>query len=185
MTDKPTTPKKPINETPINETPIMNAGEQLARNAAYAGKPGQLYIAAFLPRLGHSQGDPGWLAERIDDGSLIACPRCHFVHLPALPLPLGLRASDPPPVDACDVCAFVPAAAEFDVAYQDFAETLASAPDELEEAWEARAVLFYDLWVGAATGAELWLHAQMQRVLTKSIALARQPSLAAQESDTG
>lgn len=149
-----------------------SAVERMAESSAYAGKPGQRYIAAFLLDW---DGDIHWLAEAIDAGKIVACPRCHFLHLPVFTALTHLRASDPAPVGACDVCAHVPEAARLQMQPEDLAAALAAAPSLLEEARQARATLFFDLWMGAVDGADTWLLAQMQQARAEVVALAQQP----------
>lgn len=139
---------------PTSKAFVEQSPQLLSR--AYAGTPGLAYVDDFLPGIGLN-GD--WIADAVNTGALLVCPRCFFVHLPRLPLPLLIHETDPPPVDACDVCAHAPAAAELN--YQFSAEMFLVSREELGEARTERALLFFQLWMGASLAADTWVLAAL------------------------
>lgn len=159
-----------MNEIKMNETNTQApdtkkpARTKLGELPAYAGTPGAAYVDGFLPGFGEQASeDDQWIADRVNDGTLLACSRCRFLHLPAFPLPLLRRAADPAPVDACDVCAHAWSAAELE--FQPSADQMLSAREGLVEARSARARLFFELWVGASEAADTWVLAALGQVL--------------------
>ncbi len=155
----------------LNEA-SANAGEMLAGNAAYAGKPGQLYIAEFTPQL--DWADAGWLAERIDAGEIVACPRCHFLNLPARPYSLDTLKGWPDPLDACMVCAY--AYGVDDLYFYLESKALDAAAGDLAAARVRRAETLYDLWMGPSLAADTWVMAEMGETARRIKALSRQPA---------
>ena len=147
-----------MNEIKMNETNTQELDTnkprrtKLAENSAYAGTPGAAYVDDLLPGIGTEDAQ---VAEMINAGSLLVCPRCFFLHLPAFPLPLHLGAGDPPPVDACDVCAHAYGATH--IWYQLTDEMLLNAREALAEARTERAMLFHELLVGASQAADTWV----------------------------
>ncbi len=137
-TDKATVEKTP--ETETRATPGMT--------------PGWQYINTYLLDIVDSNADAGWIAESIDDGTLIVCPRCHFLHLPHLPFPLSFRTEDQAPVDACDVCAALLPMCDPINWGQDWEKALASANHDLTDERSVQAITLYQLWIGATNGAD-------------------------------
>lgn len=130
--------------------------KKLSETVPYVGTPGAAYADDFLPGSGI---DDQWIADAVNTGALLVCPRCFFLHLPAFALPLRLWATDPEPVDACDVCAHALAAAE--IPFELSARMMQQAREELAEARAERARLFFELWLGASNAADTWVLAAL------------------------
>ncbi len=110
--------------------------------------------------------DENWIAESIDSGALVACPRCHFLHLPAWPFPprMILDMSLPAPPDTCDVCANVRDA--IDGSYHDNGlKGLLADDGELATQRGQRAATLYNLWIGGLNGATTWLEHALARAV--------------------
>ena len=126
----------------------------------YLGRPltpGMEYVEDWLGGMGtvdrgKSFPNGEWIAQNIDEGFFVACPRCHFLH-PAHPSWVLGRAKDAPErMDACDVCAHVSSAAQFGFYYDDLRRVLSGALAGLSEARWNRAEGLYDLWMGGFGG---------------------------------
>lgn len=135
--------------------------EMINDRPGFAGTPGAAYVDKQLAEM---QGaDKEWIADSINTGALLVCPRCEFLHLPSPPLPLGLAKSTPAPADACDVCAHAHGAA--DLAFQVDAAQMLEARAGLAEARMERAQVMFDLWMGASLAANTWVLARLGDVL--------------------
>lgn len=136
---------------------------------AHAGTPGEAYLTEFLPNI---TDDADWLAESINNGTLLVCPRCHFLRLQGRPFPLdpilirrieaGEQAA---PVDGCDVCALLPEACRLPIVPVYIEKALRGAAEDLTEQREKRALLLYALWEGPVNAADALLWAKMGQAL--------------------
>lgn len=119
-----------------NQAASETIEQTLSKNAAYAGTPGLQYIAQWLdPNLG-DQFDACSICEYINNGRLVACDHCHFLHL-------NLESA------GCDVCAQLPAALRFGDSVDDIIEQLiADGPADLTEARTDRAKALSELLLG-------------------------------------
>lgn len=169
---------------PTGGTPWADAIDR-AENRAYAGTPGALYVTGFLSA--ECEADASWLMEAVNSGDVIACPRCHFLHLPALPFPLENQAArlrgedqaDAPGRDACDVCAYVPNAATLPFDYDNMSKALAAAPAFLQDERDKRAEVLYALWMGRSNGSDALIWAAMAWAVTSAVEGAKAPETAA------
>lgn len=153
-------------ETPTEETPLT---------------AGQQYVQDFLPELSENI-DPGWFAEQIDGGSLLACPRCSFLHLPFLvfPDPCMARRGIPEPVDACNVCAALPDTCRFPLEgvpslNADPEAALTAALFNVAGERRMRAETLWHLSLGAANSADALFVARMAQAGRDLARLARTP----------
>ena len=111
--------------------------------------------------------DAEWIAQNIDEGYFAVCPRCHFLHLPRLAWHLGIHLPMTVPVNNCDVCALLPAAAALPFRCDSLRKVLADAPAALEEARRDRARLLFEMWIGASCAADQWVLAEMEGALRR------------------
>ncbi len=181
MTDK--------NNADKNNTDKNNADKNrkpsgvLAGNAAYDGTPGLAYVREYLdpsgPLGGPTPGDVCWIADSLNSGQIVACPRCHFLHLPARPFPLDPVTArhigdgkNPPPVDACDVCVQLPEAARLPVFPQDTGAALDAAPSDLITERAARADVLFRLFMSGTDAADALVWAKMAEGRDSALSLA-------------
>ena len=136
---------------------------------AHAGTPGEAYLTEFLPNI---TDDADWLAESINNGTLLICPRCHFLRLQGRPFPLDPilvrrieTGEQPAPVDGCDVCAMLPEACRLPIVPVYVEKALKGAAEDLTEQREKRALLLYALWEGPVNAADALLWARMGQAL--------------------
>ncbi|MBV9851040.1 MAG: hypothetical protein JO250_15320 [Armatimonadetes bacterium] len=120
--------------------------------------PGDAYVETYL---GVAAGvDDDFLAEAINRGDLIACPRCHFLHLPARPFRQVLTdgqemgGREPAAEDGCDICPLVPDASRHLTDIGIEAEHFRDTAGRLNEARTERARLLFDLYLGASAAAD-------------------------------
>jgi len=131
--------------------PPRNAGDLLAEYPDLVGTPGQQHVRAFLP--GMAPRDAEGVAHLINGGDLIACARCHFLHLPRRPFAAGSPAG----AEGCDVCAHADRPNESAEHYDSRAQQTDDLPEQIAAARLARAGVLLELWWGPALDAELWL----------------------------
>jgi len=135
--------------------------------------------------LGHVETDGGpvdneWIAQNSDKGFFLACPRCHFLHLPTVPFPLRpfeIERSGPP-VDACDVCASLPLACGPSDWGGGWEQALPHAGDDLADERTMRAITLYRLWMGATNGADALRVAAIAEGLRGLVERSRTPGAA-------
>ena len=142
----------------LNDTKAAPAAPRLSLGAPMT--PGMEYVEDYLGGMERSASGE-WLAQNIDAGFFVACPGCHFLHLPRPAWDLGRSASASPPASACDVCAHASEAVKFAHVPANLRKSLGTAPGYLEEARLLRAEGLYDLWMGGSRAADLWLWAEM------------------------
>lgn len=147
-----------MSTTKKNENTGDEANDEGGAGAPGVGAPGvgAQYVTDYLPPEADRDCDTRWLAEWINNGRLIVCPHCRFLHLPTRPFPpdpVSVRQYGPP-LGACDVCAEIAAAC--DPAYwgTGWEDLLAGAAAGLADARSARAGALYRLWIGATNGAD-------------------------------
>ena len=109
--------------------------------------------------------------------------RRHFLHLSERPFPLDptearriASGEDPPPLDACDVCAARPAAsplpAGLPVMPMNVGAALDAARADVEDERLSRAQTLFSLFMGPANGADALLWARMAEGREQARALA-------------
>lgn len=137
-------------------TKTVSSGASSLPPAALSLTPGAQYVAEFIADA-LSATDGEWIAEAIDGGNLVVCPRCQFVRLPQNPFRIGsLLQRQNPGIDAasCEVCAMVTEAVKFDMVPASLTLALGNAPDDLAHQRAARAEALYDYWISALNGAD-------------------------------
>ena len=161
---------------------MNNKTEQSAR----ANSPGCRYVTDYLVQERGGDCDTRWIADCINDGRLVACPRCHFLHLPAVPFPPSRKAQEmAPPVDACDVCAAVPAMCDPINWGADWEQALPHSGHGLADERTMRAITLYRLWIGATDGADALRVAAIFQRLEDLRALVRTPGASPDVAEGG
>lgn len=131
------------------ETAPQETNVQEAPAAPKPRTPGGEYVTTYLKGVGGLDTD--WLTESIDDGTIVACPRCHFLFLPG----------------ACGVCETVPATRKELLGVPRRPADLEHTSERLRDARAHRARALYDLWTGDRFGAEALCFAYMADSLAR------------------